>query len=173
MSVNVSPRQLHDPNFTAVVSEALMRAHVPADQLWLEVTESVMISEPEQALSILRQLCDMGVRVAIDDFGTGYSSLSLLQRFPIQRLKIDRSFVSGIADDVSSRSLVKTIIAMADSLGLDTVAEGVESIRQLQSLSDLRCAKAQGFLISHPVTPEAMASTITALERFGNWPKMK
>jgi EAL domain-containing protein (putative c-di-GMP-specific phosphodiesterase class I) len=173
MSVNVSPRQLHDPNFVAVVNEALTRSRVDAHQLWLEITEGVMIAEPEQTLTTLRRLNSLGVRVAIDDFGTGYSSLSLLQRFPIQRLKIDRSFVGGIADDVNSRSLVKTIIAMADSLGLDTVAEGVESIRQLQSLSDLHCAKAQGFLISHPVGPDAMSSTIAALERFGNWPKLK
>lgn len=173
MSVNVSPRQLHDPNFTAVVSEALMRAHVPADQLWLEVTESVMISEPEQALSILRQLCDMGVRVAIDDFGTGYSSLSLLQRFPIQRIKIDRSFISGVADELGARSLVRTIIAMGDSLGLDMVAEGVESVRQLQTLAELRCAKAQGFLISHPVSPDVMGQTIAALEQFGSWQKLR
>ncbi|MEY2626734.1 MAG: hypothetical protein RJB08_493 [Actinomycetota bacterium] len=172
MSVNVSPRQLHDPNFTAVVSEALTRARVKPQQLWIEVTEGVMIAEPEQALDTLRRLNAMGVRVAIDDFGTGYSSLSLLQRFPIQRLKIDRAFISGIADDVNARALVKTILAMADSLGLDTVAEGVESIRQLQSLIDLRCAKAQGFLISHPVAPESMESTIAALERFGNWPKL-
>jgi diguanylate cyclase (GGDEF)-like protein len=173
ISVNVSPRQLHDPNFTAVVAEALVRAHVPADQLWLEVTESVMISEPEQALSILRQLCDMGVRVAIDDFGTGYSSLSLLQRFPIQRIKIDRSFVSGVADELGARSLVRTIIAMGESLGLDMVAEGVESVRQLQTLAELRCAKAQGFLISHPVAPDVMGQTIAALEQFGSWQKLR
>lgn len=173
MSVNVSPRQLHDPNFTAVVSEALMRAHVPADQLWLEVTESVMISEPEQAHAILRQLCDMGVRVAIDDFGTGYSSLSLLQRFPIQRIKIDRTFVSGVADEFGARSLVRTIIAMGESLGMDMVAEGVESVRQLQTLAELRCAKAQGFLISHPVAPDVMGQTISALEQFGSWQKLR
>lgn len=173
MSVNVSPRQLHDPNFTSVVGEALTRSRINPQQLWLEVTEGVMIAEPEQALATLRRLNALGVRVAIDDFGTGYSSLSLLQRFPIQRLKIDRAFISGIADDVNSRSLVKTIIAMSDALGLDTVAEGVESIRQLQSLADLRCAKAQGFLISHPVHPDAMASTLAALERFTNWPRLR
>lgn len=173
MSVNVSPRQLHDPNFTSAVNEALTRSRIRPQQLWLEVTEGVMIAEPDQALATLRRLNALGVRVAIDDFGTGYSSLSLLQRFPIQRLKIDRAFISGIADDVSARSLVKTIIAMADALGLDTVAEGVESIRQLQSLADLRCAKAQGFLISHPVHPDAMESTLAALERFTNWPKLR
>jgi len=173
MSVNVSPRQLHDPNFVAVVSEALMRAHVPADQLWLEVTEGVMIAQPEQALATLQKLCALGVQVAIDDFGTGYSSLSLLQRFPIQRLKIDKSFVSGVAEDLGARSLVRTIIAMGKSLGLDMVAEGVESVHQLQILAELKCPKAQGFLISHPVPPDSMASTVAALDQLGSWPRLR
>ena len=173
MSVNVSPRQLQDPNFVAVVSEALLRAHVPADQLWLEVTEGVMISQPEQALSTLKKLCALGVRVAIDDFGTGYSSLSLLQRFPISRLKIDQSFGSAVADDAGARSLVRTIIAMGESLNLDMVAEGVETVRQLQVLSELRCAKAQGYLISHPVAPEQMAATVAALDKLGPWPRLR
>ncbi|NBW91229.1 MAG: EAL domain-containing protein, partial [Actinobacteria bacterium] len=134
MSVNVSPRQLHDPNFVPVVHEALLRSHIAPEQLWLEVTEGVMIAQPDQALETLTKLCAIGVRIAIDDFGTGYSSLSLLQKFPIQRLKIDRSFVHGVADDLGARSLVRTIIAMGDSLGLDMVAEGVESVRQLQAL---------------------------------------
>ena len=171
MSVNVSPRQLHDPNFVAVVSEALSRSRVSPHQLWIEMTETIMISEPEQALAALRRLNTLGVRIAIDDFGTGYSSLSLLQRFPIQRLKIDRAFISGIADDVSSRSLVKTILAMGEALGLDTVAEGVETSRQLQALVDLHCAKAQGYLISHPVDSSQIEATVAALERFSNWPR--
>ncbi len=173
MSVNVSPRQLHDPNFVAVVNEALLRAHVPPEQLWLEVTESVMISQPEQALNALNALCELGVRIAIDDFGTGYSSLSLLQKFPIQRLKIDKSFVSGVAQDESARSLVRTIIAMGDSLGLDMVAEGIETVQQLQTLAEMKCSKAQGFLISHPVPPELMGSTIAALDTFGAWNKLR
>jgi EAL domain-containing protein (putative c-di-GMP-specific phosphodiesterase class I) len=113
------------------------------------------------------------VRVAIDDFGTGYSSLSLLQRFPIHRLKIDRSFVAGVADKPDARALVRTIIAMCDSLGLDTVAEGVESVHQLHTLGELRCAKAQGYLISHPVPPEQMASTVALLSDIGAWPRIR
>jgi diguanylate cyclase (GGDEF)-like protein len=173
MSVNVSPRQLHDPNFVPVVHEALLRSQIAPDQLWLEVTEGVMIAQPEQALDALTKLCALGVRVAIDDFGTGYSSLSLLQKFPIQRLKIDRSFVNGVADDLSARSLVRTIIAMGDSLGLDMVAEGVESVRQLQTLAELRCSKAQGYLISHPVAPESMGATVASLTQFGEWAKLR
>ena len=173
MAVNVSPRQLSDPNFVNLVSEALTRAHIPARQLWLEVTEGVMISQPDQALDALTKLCDLGVRVAIDDFGTGYSSLSLLQKFPIHCLKIDRSFISGVADNADARSLVRTIIAMCESLGLDIVAEGVESVRQLQVLGEMRCAKAQGYLISHPVPPESIASTVATINDLGPWPRTR
>ncbi|MDO8364274.1 MAG: EAL domain-containing protein [Actinomycetota bacterium] len=173
MSVNVSPRQLSDTNFPAIVSEALTRAGVSPQLLWLEVTESVMIAEPELALATLRRLRSLGVRVALDDFGTGYSSLSLLQKFPLQRIKIDRAFVHGVADNPNDRSLVRTIIAMGRSLGLDMVAEGVESVHQLQVLSDLGCSKAQGFLISHPVPADAMRSTVAALERLGQFPGLR
>ena len=173
MSVNVSPRQLSDTNFPAIVSEALTRSGVSPQLLWLEVTESVMIAEPELALATLRRLRSLGVRVALDDFGTGYSSLSLLQKFPLQRIKIDRAFVHGVADNPNDRSLVRTIIAMGRSLGLDMVAEGVESVHQLQVLSDLGCNKAQGYLISHPVPPDAMRSTVAALERLGQFPGLR
>ncbi len=173
MSVNVSPRQLADPNFPSIVSEALVRSGVAPQLLWLEVTESVMITEPELALATLRKLRSLGVRVALDDFGTGYSSLSLLQKFPLQRIKIDRAFVHGVADNPNDRSLVRTIVAMGTSLGLDLVAEGVESVHQLQVLSDLGCDKAQGFLISHPVPADAMRSTVAALERLGHFPGLR
>ena len=92
---------------------------------------------------------------------------------PLQRLKIDRAFVQGLADNPNDRSLVRTIVAMGSSLGLDMVAEGVESVHQLQVLSDLGCHKAQGYLISHPVPPEAMRSTVSALERLGRFPGLR
>ncbi len=173
MSVNVSPRQLADPDFPTIVNDALHESGVSPHLLWLEVTEGVMITEPELALATLRRLRSLGVRVAIDDFGTGYSSLSLLQKFPLQRIKIDRAFVHGLGDNNNDRSLVRTIIAMGLSLGLDMVAEGVETIQQLQVLSELGCTKAQGYLISHPVPPDAMRSTVSALERMGAWPGVK
>ena len=173
MSVNVSSRQLHDPKFVAIVNEALIRSHMPAEQLWLEVTESVMITQPEQALETLRSLSDLGVRIAIDDFGTGYSSLSFLQRFPIHRLKIDKSFVSNIASDQNSRTLVKTIIAMAGSLGLEVVAEGVETTQQLHALADLDCSQAQGYLISHPMSPQDIPAALVELNKVGKWPRLR
>ncbi len=173
MSVNVSPRQLADPGLPSIVSEALSRSGVDAGLLWIEITESVMISEPELALATLQKMKTLGVRVALDDFGTGYSSLSLLQRFPLQRIKIDRAFVQGVADNPSDRALVRTIIAMGTSLGLDMVAEGVESLHQIQVLHELGCRKAQGYLISHPVPADAMRSTVSALERIGRFPLLR
>ncbi len=173
MSVNVSSRQLHDPNFVAIVNEALIRSHMPAEQLWLEVTESVMITQPEQALETLRNLSTLGVRIAIDDFGTGYSSLSFLQRFPIHRLKIDKTFVSGIATDPNAKTLVKTIIAMADALNLEVVAEGVETVLQLHALADLNCSQAQGYLISHPVPPQDIPAALEELNKLGKWPRLR
>jgi diguanylate cyclase (GGDEF)-like protein len=173
MSVNVSPRQLADPSFASIVSEALLRSGMGPESLWLEITESVMISEPELALSTLEQMQELGVRTALDDFGTGYSSLSLLQRFPLQRIKIDRAFVQGVADNPSDRSLVRTIVAMCVSLDLDMVAEGVETLKQMQVLHELGCGKAQGYLISRPVPSDAMRSTVAALERLGDFPLLR
>ncbi len=169
MSVNVSPRQLRDPSLISTVNEALRRAQVAPRNLWLEVTESVMISEPDQALAALRRLRSIDVRLAIDDFGTGYSSLSLLRRFPLQRIKIDRSFISGMTDDENAYSLVRTIVAMAASLNLDLVAEGLESRDQLRALTALGCRKAQGFLLSSPVTAASMRATVNGLETAGLW----
>jgi diguanylate cyclase (GGDEF)-like protein len=169
MSVNVSARQLTDPAFCDVVAEALSRSGLPAHLLWLEVTETMMIENPELARNTLQRIHSTGVRIALDDFGTGYSSLSLLQQFPIQRIKIDRAFVSGIADNANDQSLVRSIIAMGGALGLDIVGEGVETVEQLKMLRKLGAGKAQGYLISHPVPAEAMRSTIAALESLSQW----
>jgi EAL domain-containing protein (putative c-di-GMP-specific phosphodiesterase class I) len=169
MSVNVSPRQLHDPNFVAVVNEALLRAHVPPEQLWLEVTESVMITEPTQALASLHRLNALGVRIAIDDFGTGYSSLSLLQRFPIQCIKIDRAFVNDVVTEPATQNIVRTIIAMAIAMGADVVAEGVETTEQLTQLNSLNCHRAQGYLFSRPVHVDDVPRVVKFIEDTTNW----
>ncbi len=163
MSVNVSPRQLRDPAFSSVVREALRRSGVAADQLWLEVTESVMITDPEQASEMFHRLRQTGAHLSMDDFGTGYSSLSLLRRYPLQRIKIDQSFVASVADDDNARSLVRTILAMAESLGLDAVAEGVENVEQFRALRELGCQWAQGYLFSRPVPPEAIERSAAGL----------
>ena len=169
ISVNVSARQLHDPTFVSVVTDALSRSGIAASRLWLEVTESVMISEPTQALIALRHLNSLGVRIAVDDFGTGYSSLSVLQKFPIQRVKIDRAFVQALGPAADTHTLVRTIIAMAAALGADVVAEGVETKEQLEILSSLSCHKAQGYLISRPVPAEHVPGLVTELEQRTGW----
>ena len=168
MSVNVSPRQVADPGFPQVVRDVITSSGVPPHLLWIEMTESMMLDEPERAQLTLRQIRAMGVRLALDDFGTGYSSLSLLQQFPIQRIKIDRAFVQSIGDGGNDRSLVRTIIAMARSMALDLVAEGVETVEQLEGLRELGCDKAQGFLISRPVPADAMRSTMVALDEMAS-----
>jgi diguanylate cyclase (GGDEF)-like protein len=173
MSVNVSPRQLTDPNLPSIIAEAISRSGVRPDQLWVEITESLMIADPERALYDLQRIRNLGVRIALDDFGTGYSSLSLLQRFPLQRLKIDRSFVRGIAEGAGDRALVRTIVAMGQSLDLDLVAEGVETLAQLRVLQELGCAKAQGYLISRPVPADSMESTVAGLEGPGAIPLLR
>jgi len=165
VSVNVSPRQLADPRFPAAVQEALEQSGMNARHLWLEITESVMIADPELALQTLQAVRDLGVRIALDDFGTGYSSLSLVQQFPLQRLKIDRAFVNGLVDDDDDRQLVETIIAMGRSLGMELVAEGVETIQQLIVLRSLRCELAQGYLISRPNPPDMIGATVAGLHQ--------
>ncbi|MDJ0771634.1 MAG: bifunctional diguanylate cyclase/phosphodiesterase [Ilumatobacter sp.] len=168
VSVNVSPHQIADPGFSDVVRNALERSGMPPHLLWIEMTESMMLDEPELAQTTLRRVRSMGVRIALDDFGTGYSSLSLLRQFPIQRIKIDREFVHGLAHSANDRSLVRTIIAMGQSMGLDLVGEGVETVHQLHSLRELGCDKAQGFLVSHPVPSDAMRSTMSALSELAD-----
>jgi diguanylate cyclase (GGDEF)-like protein len=170
MSVNVSPRQIADPTFPDTVRDALDASGISPHLVWIEMTESMMLQEPELAKTSLRKIRSMGVRLALDDFGTGYSSLSLLQQFPIQRIKIDRAFVQGIAERSNDRSLVRTIVAMAQSMGLDLVAEGVETVPQLEGLRELGCDKAQGYLISRPVPVDTIRSTMVALEDLTSLP---
>ena len=164
MSVNVSARQLHDPRFVGIVGDALAAAGLPAGHLWLEVTESAVITEPEITLASLRSLNQLGVRIAIDDFGTGYSSLSLLQQLPIQCIKIDRAFVARLGDG-GSDSLVRTIRALANAIGADVIAEGVETEDQMNRLLALDCHRAQGFAIARPVPAAEVGAVVARLER--------
>lgn len=164
MSVNVSARQLVDPQFVAAVSDALSASGLTADHLWLEVTESVMITETAQTLTALRRLNTMGVRVAIDDFGTGYSSLSMLQRFPVQCVKIDRTFVQDLDGERETQNLVRTIIAMAGSMNAEIVAEGIETQQQLSQLAAMRCHRAQGYLISPPIAAEHVPTAVQRIQ---------
>ena len=158
VSVNVSGRQLDDPGFVRDVAAALADAPLAAGRLTLEVTESVIMREPDVTLARLHALKALGVRLAVDDFGTGSSSLSYLQRFPVDALKIDKSFVDGVARGGSDAALARTIIALAEMLGIRSVAEGIERDDQRAQLVALGCQVGQGYLFARPLTPAEVAS---------------
>ena len=155
LSVNVSATQLYGPNFVADTCALLERTGCPADKLVFELTESMLISDMEVAIQTMEALRKLGIRFSIDDFGTGYSSLAYLQRLPLDELKIDRSFVRDLPDNASSLAIVKTIVALARTLGLRVVAEGVEETRQLDTLINNGCTSFQGFMFYRPVPIEA------------------
>ena len=149
MAVNLSPRQFTQPDLVKQVVTALRRETMAATDLKLEITESVLMEHPESAMLKLRGLRELGVGIGIDDFGTGYSSLSYLQRFPIDTLKVDRTFVSGM-EEHGNRVIVRSVISLAHSLGYDVVAEGIETMGQLDDLAGLGCDLGQGFYYARP-----------------------
>jgi diguanylate cyclase (GGDEF)-like protein/PAS domain S-box-containing protein len=151
LSVNLSPRQLLEPDLSDVVAQILTETGFPVDRLTMEVTESVLVDEGPYATTTLRRLRELGVRLSIDDFGTGYSSLVYLRRLNADALKIDRSFVDGLGRDSEADAIVRTVISLATSLGLDLVAEGVETEEQRRLLIELGCQFAQGYLFSRPL----------------------
>jgi EAL domain-containing protein (putative c-di-GMP-specific phosphodiesterase class I) len=146
IAVNVSALQFQQPQFVDRVAEVLASHGLPAQQLELELTESILVRDADEALLRLQALARIGVRLAIDDFGIGYSSLAYLKRFPIGRLKVDRSFVMGLPGNDSDRAIVVAILQMAHALGLKALAEGVETESQRQFLLDSGCDEWQGFL---------------------------
>ena len=150
VAVNVSAVQFRRPRFASEVAQALTDAGLDATQLGIEITETVLMEDVDTTTHTLSRLKDMGVRISIDDFGTGYSSLAYLKRFPIDELKIDRSFVAGLNDDTDNLAIVRTIIALAKALKLDVVAEGVETEDQLEFLRAMGCDRAQGYLLGRP-----------------------
>ncbi|MCC6929838.1 MAG: EAL domain-containing protein [Gemmatimonadaceae bacterium] len=154
VSVNLAPRQLESEMLVGDVQGALTRSGLDAARLILEITEGEIMRHPDTALARLRELKALGVRVAIDDFGTGYSSLSHLQYFPVDELKIDRSFVSRMEDGEREASFVRTMLSLAHSIGVEVVAEGIERNTQEQTLTELGCHTGQGYLFSHPVGGE-------------------
>jgi EAL domain-containing protein (putative c-di-GMP-specific phosphodiesterase class I) len=152
VSVNLSPRQLQEPGLLDDVEDALALSGLPACALVLEITENLLVRDVEQAIERMESLKALGVRIAVDDFGTGYSSLSYLSRLPVDILKVDKAFVAGIADDKDSNGkLAWAVLALAGSLSLETVAEGVETQAQAQALLAQGCTQLQGYLYSRPV----------------------
>ena len=163
LSVNLSRRQLVSPHLTDEVRTALALSGVNPRQLMLEVTESVLMEDPDQATRALFDLRSLGIRIAVDDFGTGYSSLSHLQRFPVDVLKIDKSFIDPLSGrDDESIALVTAILGLAGTLGLEVIAEGIEHQSQLHHLVELGCHRGQGFLMARPLDIEAAEHFISA-----------
>ena len=156
VAINVSSHQLRAADFLETVDAALADASLPADHLTIELTEGVLVEHTAAMRGTLASLKARGVRLAIDDFGTGYSSLSYLHRFPVDVLKVDRSFVSGMVSGSDEEELTRTIVRMAHSLGLTVVAEGVEAQEELRLLKNMACDLGQGFLFSRPQPPEVL-----------------
>jgi diguanylate cyclase (GGDEF)-like protein len=160
MSVNVSAGQLDDHRFPEDVLDALETAQIPPSLLRLEITEGTLMREPERMLRIVTELCAKGVGLELDDFGTGYSSLAALRQFPVNALKVDRSFVNNLTEDVDSEVIVRSTIALGHSLGLSVIAEGIEHAGQLHRLRALGCEYGQGFLFSRPLTSSALEAVL-------------
>ncbi|MDO9027499.1 MAG: bifunctional diguanylate cyclase/phosphodiesterase, partial [Candidatus Roizmanbacteria bacterium] len=160
ISLNLSSRQFDQPNLIEVVKEAIQDAMILPQCLELEITESTIMRNPEKAIRTLTELKTMGVGIAIDDFGTGYSSLSHLKQLPLDFLKIDRSFIMHLVSDFSDQAIVKATIAMAKSLNLKTIAEGVETEEQLPFLQKHGCDQIQGYLFSRPLPAEEITKIL-------------
>ena len=152
MSVNLSARQFQHPGLVDDIRDALEAAGLDAAYLKLELTESMVMQDVQAATQTLRRLKALGIQLAIDDFGTGYSSLGYLKRFPIDTLKVDRSFVDGLEQDPRNRAIVRSVLALARNLGLTVTAEGVETVAQLRILEKLQCDRGQGYLFARPQT---------------------
>ncbi|HUR14650.1 MAG TPA: EAL domain-containing protein [Mycobacteriales bacterium] len=163
VSVNVSGVQITQPDIVSRVAAVLDRTGVDPARVALEMTESVLMRDAGETLSVLRALKDLGVRLHVDDFGTGYSSLSYLKRFPVDAVKVDRSFVDGLANDQEDIAIVGAIVSLAHSLGIEVIAEGVESVAQLTALQEMGCESAQGFLFSRAVPGREMARTLLGI----------
>ena len=151
MAVNLSPAQLRSPGLAAGDRERARQLGLGTNRLELEITETVLLHDSEATLAVLYRLREIGVRIAMDDFGTGYSSLSYLQRFPFDKIKIDRSFVKNMVDNASSLNIVRAVATLAAGLGVTATAEGVETQEQLDAIRAEGCNEMQGFLLSKPV----------------------
>jgi EAL domain-containing protein (putative c-di-GMP-specific phosphodiesterase class I) len=163
IAVNVSIRQLQEPEFVDTVQKILQETGLETRALVIELTENMIMENAETNVGKLQRLRDIGVGLSIDDFGTGYSSLAYLQRFPLDQLKIDQSFVSEIIDETSEVPIVKAIVSLAHDLGMEVVAEGVETELQLDRLRELKCEEFQGYLISRPVVAEEFEALMASM----------
>jgi EAL domain-containing protein (putative c-di-GMP-specific phosphodiesterase class I) len=154
INVNLSPRQLAEPTLASTVARIIRETGIDASAVCLELTENALMQNIESTIDAMDALRNMGVHLSIDDFGTGYSSLSYLKRFPVEALKIDRSFIDGLGREHEDTSIVEAIVTLAHALGLTAVAEGLETETQLEALRVIGCDYAQGYLLGHPLPAE-------------------
>ncbi|MEO7496081.1 MAG: EAL domain-containing protein [Massilia sp.] len=161
VAVNLSPRQFYQPDLPGMVARVLEETGLDPTSLDLEITEGILLHRNSDNIATLRRLSEMGIHLSVDDFGTGYSSLAYLQRYPINGIKIDQSFVGALTDNANDRALVSAIIVMGQSLGLDILAEGVETPQQADFLMEHGCSSAQGFYYSRAVAPEAFTELLS------------
>ncbi len=161
MSVNLSSKQISQPDLVDVIRETLEETNVDPKYIKLEITESAVMDNAETAVRLLKRLKALGVSLSIDDFGTGYSSLGYLHRFPVNTLKIDRSFVGRIGEKTENAEIVRTIVSLAENMGMEVVAEGVETLNQLSHLRGLKCQYGQGYLFSRPVDADSVTAWIS------------
>jgi EAL domain-containing protein (putative c-di-GMP-specific phosphodiesterase class I) len=162
MSVNVAARQFQSPDLVSDVGRIIRELGVSPHTLQLEITESAIMQGGETATTTLEALKELGVRLAIDDFGTGYSSLAYLKRFPVDTLKVDRSFVDGLGRDAQDGAIVRSVVALAKALNLSVTAEGIETPAQQAQLALLGCDLGQGYLLGRPVPAEAAEALLLA-----------
>lgn len=160
VSVNVSPRQFRNDQFLDVMDDAMKLSGLMGGQLLLEITEGILMSDPEHAVVLLNEIVARKVRIAIDDFGTGYSSLAYLKRFPIAVLKIDRAFIKDLPESIKDVAICNVVLSLASHLNLTTIAEGVENEKQSRFLSNQGCAMIQGFLSGRPLPPEEVVAVL-------------
>ena len=159
VAVNLSARQIQQTDFVDVVAGILSETELAPECLELELTESIAMQNAAETVAVLQGLKRIGVQISIDDFGTGYSSLSYLKRFPIDRLKVDQSFVAGIVEDPNDASIIIAVITLAHNLGLKVIAEGVETSEQLDFLKMHFCNEVQGYLLGRPMPAEELSET--------------
>jgi EAL domain-containing protein (putative c-di-GMP-specific phosphodiesterase class I) len=169
VAVNVSAHQLYDNRFVGEVEAALLDSGLTPSGLVLELTESALLSDTDRVHHRLARLREIGVKIAIDDFGTGYSSLSYLHRFPIDILKIDHSFVNRLTNTYNGPELARAVITLGETLGLDTVAEGIEQEPQVAALLALGCVAGQGFLFATPGSLEQLSKSVFVARRNALW----
>jgi EAL domain-containing protein (putative c-di-GMP-specific phosphodiesterase class I) len=170
MSVNLSARQFQHPTLVEDIARVVRENELEPSSLMLEITESIAMRDAASTADILTELKSLGVRLAIDDFGTGYSSLSYLHRFPIDVLKIDRSFVGRLGRERHDFAIVEAVIALARGLNMDVTAEGIETSEQLSRLNALRCHRGQGYYFARPLSADAATELLTQqASRIAEW----